>query len=106
VWSIHEGPAEDAASGAREACAVSILPAWRAEATLGLAQDAGLGFDDAARGIASALELQRFAYEARQACTARYSAMGFEAAAVTALGVRTAALVRRRGTACLSSRRG
>ena len=97
VWSIHEGPTEDAVAGGREERVVSVLPAWRATTTLGLTQDEDLGFDEAARAIASVLGLQRFAYEARQACTARYSAVGFEAAAVTALGVRTAALVRRRG---------
>jgi len=97
LWSIDEEPVETAGSDGREERVVSVLPAWRATTMLELTHDEDLGFDDAARSIASALDLRRFAYEARHACTARYSAVGFEAAAVTALGVRTAALVRRRG---------
>ncbi len=101
VWSIQEEPVQVAGLDGREERVVSVLPAWRATTKLELAGDEqlgyDLGFDDAARVIASALELRRFAYEARQVCMARYSAVGFEAAAVTALGVRASAMTHRPG---------
>jgi len=88
LWTIGEGPATNVkAPGGRLEQVVSVLPAWDAETTVDLAGDEALGFEDAARIVASALELRAWWYEARQACVARYSAVGFEAAAVTALAV-------------------
>lgn len=66
---------------------VSVLPAWEARTTLDLARDEGLGFDAAARIVASALELSTWQHAAGQTCVARYGAIGFEAAAVTGLRV-------------------
>ncbi len=97
VWSIREEQVETTAPDGKEEQVVSVLPAWSAETDLDLADDAELGFAAAARIIAEALELKEWYYKARQAATARYSAVGFEAAAVTALGVLTATRVPRPG---------
>ena len=92
LWSIGESPVTNVkAPGGRVEQVVSVLPAWEAETTTDLAHDEALGFGDAARIIGSALELRRWRYEARQACVARYSAVGFEAAAVTGLAVAVSA---------------
>ncbi len=83
LWSLDEEPVP---GGGRVERVISILPAWRATTAMDLSGDRALGFDDAARIIASVLELPRLKYEARQECVARYSAIGFEAAAITLLG--------------------
>ena len=97
VWSVAEEAVETTARDGREEHVVSCLPAWRAETAVTLSGDEHLGFDDAARIIASALELRRWDHEARQACVARYDARGFEAAAVTGLAVRVAMQIPRPG---------
>ena len=80
VWSISEQPADTTAPDGREEQVVSVLPAWSARTSLDLSGEA-LGFAAAARAIAGALELREWRYDARQAAMARYSAIGFEAAA-------------------------
>ena len=80
LWTLTEQPA---ASGRAERC-IAVLPAWSAESTIDLT-GAGLGFDVAAAALAGLLDLQRFFFAAKQACLARYSRTGFEAAAVTGL---------------------
>lgn len=59
-------------------------PAWSALTALDLRGDEALGVAAAARVLARALELGQWRYEARQLAMARYSAVGFEAAAVMA----------------------
>jgi hypothetical protein len=85
VWSISEEPVDTEAAEGREERVVSVLPAWSAQTDLDLANEESLGFPAAAGAIAGALELRDWSYRARQAATARYSAVGFEAAAVTGL---------------------
>jgi hypothetical protein len=84
VWSLIEEPAS-----VKGEEVVSILPAWRASTAVDLSGDPTLGFDDAARIVATALEQRGLTYEARQVCVARYSAIGFEAAAISALATRS-----------------
>ncbi len=92
LWSIGESPTTNVkAPSGRVELVVSVLPAWDAETTVDLARDEALGFGDAARIVGSALELGRWWHEARQASVDRYSAVGFEAAAVTGLAVAVSA---------------
>ena len=92
IWTISEEPAANVkAPSGRIEQVVSVLPAWKARTTVDLAGVETLGFDDAARIVASALELDRWSYEACQVCVTRYSAIGFEAAAITGLMVRVSA---------------
>ena len=65
---------------------ISVLPAWSAESTVDLNHE-NLGFPSAARAIKKAIGLTNLTYEAKQAALARYSAVGFEAAAVSGLAV-------------------
>jgi hypothetical protein len=81
VWSVTE---EHAAAGPAEQVAC-VLPAWAAETSLGLLGDPALGFPAIAQGILAALNLGPHPYQASQAAIARSTAVGFEAAAVTAL---------------------
>jgi hypothetical protein len=88
AWSISEERVKHEPLDVRdEERVVSILPAWSANTNLNLSADEALGFPAAARALAKALDLARFQYEAAQAATARYSSVGFEAAAVTALAI-------------------
>ena len=96
AWSISEEPVETTSRDGREEQVVSVLPAWTAETELVL-DDVATGFPAAARALASALGLASFRYAARQTATARYSAVGFEAAAVTALGILASARATRPG---------
>jgi hypothetical protein len=64
-----------------------VLPAWSADSTHELTGHPGLGFGAAAATLAALAGMDEFACEARQAAVARYSRTGFEAAAVTGLGV-------------------
>jgi hypothetical protein len=96
VWSITEEAAQTAAPDGREEQIFSVLPAWSADTDLDLNDDA-LGFPDAARALAKVLVAGDYDLVARQAATARYSATGFEAAAVTAIGLRMSAVTTRTG---------
>lgn len=92
LWSLREEPAEDVKTpDGRTEQVVSVLPAWSATTDVELLGDEGLGFGDAAAIIAWTIDLDNFVYQARQVCTARYSAVGFEAAAVTGLAVAVSA---------------
>ncbi len=84
-WSIREEPAQTV-GGRREERCQAVLPAWSAASNLDL-DHAGLGFPAAAGTLASALGLADYRYQARQAAVARYSRVGFEAGAVSALHV-------------------
>lgn len=94
VLSVVEEPVSTTSPGGREERFVSFLPAWQAQSALDLFQDR-LGFPRAAAALAAAAEPNAGAASACQAAMARYSAVGFEAAAATALAVTVA---RRRPT--------
>lgn len=93
VWEILEEPDPPRTAGHDERF-TSVLPAWSAEMKVQLTGTTQLGFDTAASGIARALRLSEWRYDARQTAVAKYSAVGFEAAAVTALAVGGSAVVR------------
>ena len=97
VWSISEQRADTTAPDGREEQVSCVLPAWSARTSLDLGHDEVLGFAAAARALAQALELGEWRYDARQVAMARYSAVGFEAAAVTGLAVLMSAKVSRPG---------
>lgn len=80
LWTLTERPAGRPRS--REERCIAVLPAWSADSTIDLS-GAGLGFEVAAAALAGLLEIERFFFAAKQACVARYSRTGFEAAAVT-----------------------
>jgi hypothetical protein len=87
LWSIAETASQ---RGRQEECA-AVLPAWSARSDHELAGAAGLGFDEAVGALIALLPTGDWEYEARQSAYARYSREGFEAAAVTAIGVKLAA---------------
>ena len=88
LWSIAEAASPQ---GGRQENCLAVLPAWSARSNHELAGMAGLGFDEAGRALIALLPTGDWEYDARQSAYARYSREGFEAAAVTALGVRLAA---------------
>lgn len=81
AWTISEERAQTTAPGGREEQCTAVLPAWSAHNTHQLA-DPQLGFAT----VRHALD-PIDPWEARQAAMARYSQAGFEAGAVTALGI-------------------
>jgi hypothetical protein len=81
AWTIKEEHAEITALDGREERCTAVLPAWSAHSTHQL-KDPQLGFAT----VAHALD-PIDPWEARQAAMARYTRVGFEAGAVTALGV-------------------
>jgi hypothetical protein len=96
LWTLTERSARTTAPGGREERCTAVLPAWSASSSLDLEQP-GLGYGEAAAGLAGLLGLTDYGYQARQACAARYSRTGFEAAAVTALAVLLSAQIQPRG---------
>jgi hypothetical protein len=91
LWAITErtGPVKSA-SGREERC-TAVLPAWSARSEQDLS-DPSLGFAAAAAALAPGDP-----WQARQAAMARYSRVGFEAAAVTGLAIAMAARPSRPG---------
>ena len=91
LWAVTErtGPVQSA--GGREERCTAVLPAWSARSQFDLS-DPGLGFAAAAAALAPSDP-----WQARQAAMARYSRVGFEAAAVSALAVSMAARPSRPG---------
>jgi len=91
LWSVTErsGPVRSA-DGREERC-TAVLPAWSASSEHDLS-DPGLGFAAAAQALAPGDP-----WQARQAAMARYTRVGFEAAAVTGLAVAMAMRVPRPG---------
>ena len=77
LWSVRE---EMSPAGARESC-YAFLPAWEANSMHELA-DPRLGF-----GAAAAALGRGDPWQAAQAAMARYTRVGFEAAAITAIGI-------------------
>jgi hypothetical protein len=90
IWTITEQEVETKATDGREEVVTGVLPAWSAETTVDLDRE-DLGLPAAARVIKQALGLTNFRYEAMQAAASRYSAVGFEAAAVSALAIMSSA---------------
>jgi hypothetical protein len=91
LWAISERSAPTKAAGGREERCTAVLPAWSARSEHDLS-DPALGFAAAARALAGGDP-----WQARQAAMARYSRVGFEAAAVSAVAVALAMLTPRRG---------
>lgn len=99
VWEISEEPNLPAGPFERDERLTSILLAWSASTEVNLADDTELGFGAAAASIARALELSDWRHEAAQSTVAKYSAVGFEPPAVTALAVAHSAQINRPETA-------
>ena len=91
VWEIGEEPDGRRDAIQREERFTTILPAWSASSDIRLSREPLLGLGAAAGAVARALEAPNLRYDARQKAVARYSAVGFEAAAVTGLYVAAAA---------------
>lgn len=91
LWTIEEHPLHGMP---RERC-TAVLPAWAARSDHELSGVA-LGFDAAGAALEALLPPGDFEVTARQSAMARYSREGFEAAAVTAMGVTAAAMVTER----------
>jgi hypothetical protein len=81
LWTLGETTAPIESGAAREERCTAVLPAWTAHSEHDL-DDPGLGFAAAAQALAPGDP-----WEARQAAMARYTRVGFEAAAVTGLAV-------------------
>jgi hypothetical protein len=90
IWTITEEEVETKARDGREEVLTSVPPAWSPETTVDLDRE-DLGLPTAARVIKQALGLTNLTYEAKQAAVARYTAVGFEAAAVSALALTSSA---------------
>ena len=90
IWTITEEEVQTKAADGREEVVTSVLPAWSAETTVDLDRE-DLALPTAARVIKQALGLTNLTYEAKQAAVARYTAVGFEAAAVSALALMSSA---------------
>jgi Serpin (serine protease inhibitor) len=85
LWTIEESP------GSRSERHVAVLPTWSAHSEHKL-MSPEFGFPAAAQGLIELLPPGEYDAEATQAALARYTRTGFEAAAVTAMGVRFASL--------------
>jgi Serpin (serine protease inhibitor) len=83
LWTIEESPG----SGRDEH--IAVLPTWSARSEHKL-MSPEFGFPAAAQGLIELLPPGDYDVEATQAALARYTRTGFEAAAVTALGMRLA----------------
>ncbi|HEU5266987.1 MAG TPA: hypothetical protein VFU35_09805 [Jatrophihabitans sp.] len=89
LWTITERPAPTTAADGRAERYSTCLPAWSAHSEFDLT-DPTLGFGTAAAALARLLHLSEYGFEAKQAAMARYTRVGFEAAAVTGLPVAVA----------------
>jgi hypothetical protein len=96
LWTITEEPAQVTAFDGREERYTSILPAWSAESDHDLSHP-DFGFAAAAARLGEALGRPDLSFVARQSALARYSRLGFEAAAVTAMMTLAGAIVAREG---------
>jgi hypothetical protein len=81
LWAISERTAPITSGAPREERCTAVLPAWTAQSQLELT-DPSLGFGAAADALSPGDP-----WQARQAAMARYSRIGFEAAAVSAVAV-------------------
>jgi hypothetical protein len=87
IWDITEQPLPlpHGATGPAEQY-TAALPVWEAKGDYDL-MEAELGFYAAARALADAMQLPLAGVKARQSAIARYTQLGFEAAAVTAMSL-------------------
>jgi hypothetical protein len=91
LWTVTE---RIAASHDIEQC-TAVLPAWSATSDHDL-KPPGFGCKAAADALIALLPPGGYDFEAKQSAVARYSRIGFEAAAVTAVMVLTSAVAERR----------
>jgi hypothetical protein len=91
AWTIREERTQITTPGGREEQCTAVLPAWSADSTHELT-DPQLGFAT----VRHALD-PIDPWEARQAAMARYTRIGFEAGAVTALAIALSAVIGRPG---------
>jgi hypothetical protein len=71
---------------------IALMPTWSARSELDLMRP-GLGFPAAARALVELLPPGEYRADAKQAAMARYTRTGFQAAAVTAMGIRAVAVI-------------
>ena len=86
-WGIQEKQVQTTARKGREERCTAVLPAWSADSVHSLAEDASLGFPAAAAALGALAGTGPAVLDAQQSAVARYSRVGFEAAAVTAVAV-------------------
>ncbi|SNT62748.1 hypothetical protein SAMN05421812_114169 [Asanoa hainanensis] len=86
AWTLTEEPVQTAAGGGREEVHRVVLPAWSAESKHDLDRPE-LGIPAAATGAKRALGTPGARHSAAQSAMARYSRVGFEAAAVSSMAV-------------------
>jgi hypothetical protein len=91
LWTISEGTGPVKAASGREERCTAVLPAWSARSQYALGNPE-LGFAAAAQALSPGDP-----WQARQAAMARYGREGFEAGAVTALGISLAMLIPNQG---------
>ena len=97
IWSISETEVRSGMDGSRTESLSAVLPAWEAR-TLQSLLGRGLGFEQVALVLSRLAGLQLQDIEVRQSAMARFTRLGFEAAAVTALEIETMGLLRKHGT--------
>jgi hypothetical protein len=98
AWSVTETTGPVTSADGRGRGVRATMPAWSAGLDLDLLQHAGLGFGDAGATLVRLLQpLPAPRVDARQVARARYTASGFEAAAITALAVAAGAMIPRHG---------
>lgn len=95
LWTLTETPILTTARDGREERCTAVLPAWSASCDHDLRADA-LGFPAAAAALFEILGLELDSYTACQSVLAKYSRIGFEAAAITRTQVMLGGLPRKR----------
>ena len=91
LWEVSEQPTMIKGTADREERCTAVLPAWSARSEY-VMSDPELGFAAAAQALSPGDP-----WQAKQAAMARYGRVGFEAAAVSAVGVALAMMVPHRG---------
>jgi hypothetical protein len=87
LWEITEQQVQTTSPDGREERCTAVLSAWSAHSEHDLSRYPGLGFGAAAAALAALAGQDPFVYGAEQAAVARYSRTGFEAGAITGMGV-------------------
>lgn len=89
LWTIteREVATSDATDGEQRESYTTIIPSWRAQSSHDLS-GATLGFEPAAAALAMMAGLPLERAETKQSAMARYTRVGFEAAALTMMSVR------------------
>jgi hypothetical protein len=96
LWTLTERPQPTTAPDGREERCTAVLPAWSARSEHQLDRSE-LGFPAAAGALAELLGMRAYRYAAKQSAVARYSRVGFEAAAVSVMAVPTGFVMPREG---------